>query len=315
MSYTCEHCSEQFYADQVEGDLVDSDTLSSSIVSHMQGAVFHHDNADQELGSSGSIITQITAQCPHCEEDVEVMATVSFSFTIDDNWGFDDVDEVLEEADFSDLLELANDIEKFGIETEEAEEVMSEIAQKRRTAEKILSGHGMVHTRYLYHCTPPSTANEIKLEGKLRANRHKPTFLTCPLDDMKIRGVYFSGLARSDGQPKFTSSPYGSERVKISSQVFVSYLIYFASHHQIKKNDYFILVLISPNDPGVRECDKNLSRLDPNDNVFLQLSRRGVQINEKWCFIELFIVGDVPIADGIWDQVRDTGRFDRLPSK
>ena len=174
-----------------------------------------------------------------------------------------------------------------------------------------------------YHVTTVAVKKEIVQGKRLKAAvaHPLPRKPISPIDEMKIKGVYFTLNLDKDSNKLPTTSPYGTERVSIPISNFSGYELFFNSyHHNFVFGNlvyYVILVMVKPSHSDYDKIAKVLKKFNPSNNDILLLNspyryydyyklKDGKSFN---AYFEVFVVGDVPVgSDAVWDTVKDTGR-------
>ena len=176
-----------------------------------------------------------------------------------------------------------------------------------------------------YHVTTVAGKKEIVQDKKLKAAvaHPLPGKPESPIDKMKIKGVYFTLNLDKDSNTLPTTSPYGTERVRIPISKFSRYELFFNSYHHTFKFKYgtliyyVILVMVKPSHSDYDKIAKVLKKLDMTNNDILLLNSpyRYYDYYKKEgrksfnVYFEVFVVGDVPVGtDAVWDKVKYTGR-------
>lgn len=175
-----------------------------------------------------------------------------------------------------------------------------------------------------YHVTTDAAKQAIVQTGKLKAAvatplKGKPK---SPIDEMEIKGVYFTVNLDKNSDKLPPTSPYGTERVSIPINNFSEYELFFNSyHHNFVFGNvvvYIIVVLVKHSHRDYAKIAGVLKKLDETKNAILLPYNQPYYYYDYYkleggksfnAYIEVFVVDDVPVgSDAVWDKVKDTGR-------
>ncbi len=180
---------------------------------------------------------------------------------------------------------------------------------------------------YLYHATTKKAKKNIVDTETLQCNAEPEpganSFERIPLDNLEIKGVWFCATLFTYPDQSVTLptiSPYGEERISIPVAKIITekhQMFFERAHYWDQKNIYIRFILVT--DEQVEElkwCKKNLHLVDIRNNPIFSFSmdegakcvknrfpKPLVSVENPHFWVEIMVVGDVPILSSSWDNV------------